>query len=63
MKRLSLISQYSQSKPNPFKKIEQTLKAGKNLTYYNLPALKDPKFDGLPYSIRILLESAIRNCD
>ncbi|KAL5998602.1 hypothetical protein ACLOJK_009545 [Asimina triloba] len=31
--------------------------------YYSLPALKDPRIDKLPYSVRILLESAIRNCD
>ncbi|KAK8917040.1 hypothetical protein KSP39_PZI022876 [Platanthera zijinensis] len=31
--------------------------------YYSLPALGDPRVDRLPYSIRILLESAIRNCD
>ncbi|URE31448.1 Aconitate hydratase [Musa troglodytarum] len=31
--------------------------------YYCLPALTDPRIDRLPYSIRILLESAIRNCD
>ncbi|RVX08432.1 Aconitate hydratase 3, mitochondrial [Vitis vinifera] len=29
--------------------------------YYSLPALNDPRI--VPYSIRILLESAIRNCD
>ncbi|ESQ54574.1 hypothetical protein EUTSA_v10024309mg [Eutrema salsugineum] len=31
--------------------------------YYSLPALNDPRIDRLPYSVRILLESAIRNCD
>ncbi|PAN51695.1 hypothetical protein PAHAL_9G613200 [Panicum hallii] len=31
--------------------------------FYSLPALSDPRIDRLPYSIRILLESAIRNCD
>ncbi|KAF9621726.1 hypothetical protein IFM89_027580 [Coptis chinensis] len=31
--------------------------------YYSLPALDDPRVDKLPYSIKILLESAIRNCD
>lgn len=31
--------------------------------YYSLPSLNDPRIDSLPYSIRILLESAIRNCD
>ncbi|KAI9115728.1 hypothetical protein K1719_013397 [Acacia pycnantha] len=31
--------------------------------FYSLPALNDPRIDKLPYSIKILLESAIRNCD
>ncbi|CAL5391210.1 unnamed protein product [Camellia sinensis] len=31
--------------------------------FYSLPALNDPRIDMLPYSIRILLESTIRNCD
>ncbi|KAL8462530.1 hypothetical protein ACS0TY_033532 [Phlomoides rotata] len=31
--------------------------------FYSLPALNDPRVDKLPYSIKILLESAIRNCD
>ncbi|MED6196579.1 Acyl CoA oxidase [Stylosanthes scabra] len=31
--------------------------------YYSLPSLNDPRIDRLPFSIRILLESALRNCD
>lgn len=31
--------------------------------FYSLPAMNDPRIEKLPYSIRILLESAIRNCD
>lgn len=31
--------------------------------YYSLIALNDPRIDVLPYSIKILLESAVRNCD
>ncbi|ONM23998.1 aconitase5 [Zea mays] len=31
--------------------------------YYSLPALNDRRIERLPYSIRYLLESAIRNCD
>ncbi|KAK7263524.1 hypothetical protein RJT34_31115 [Clitoria ternatea] len=31
--------------------------------FYSLPSLNDPRIDRLPYSIRILLESALRNCD
>ena len=35
----------------------------KTYKYYNIQALNDPRLSKLPYSIRILLESAIRNCD
>lgn len=31
--------------------------------YYSLPALNDERYARLPYSIRVLLESAVRNCD
>ncbi|KAL3851208.1 hypothetical protein ACJIZ3_013090 [Penstemon smallii] len=31
--------------------------------FYSLTALNDPRIEKLPYSIKILLESAIRNCD
>ncbi|CAN6275001.1 unnamed protein product [Urochloa humidicola] len=31
--------------------------------FFSLPALNDPRIDRLPYSIRILLEAAIRHCD
>ncbi|AQK42432.1 aconitase2 [Zea mays] len=31
--------------------------------FFSLPALNDPRIDKLPYSIRVLLESAIRHCD
>ncbi|XP_077598295.1 cytoplasmic aconitate hydratase [Stigmatopora nigra] len=34
-----------------------------NQLFYNLSNLKDPRYDRLPFSIRVLLESAIRNCD
>ena len=55
---------FSQSKPNPFLKIAKQLNAGgKTLTYFDLPALNDPRLEYLPYSIRVLLESAVRNCD
>ncbi|CAL5188196.1 unnamed protein product [Lathyrus oleraceus] len=52
---------------NPFNKILKTLQkpgdGGEFGKYYSLPALNDSRIDALPYSIRILLESAIRNCD
>ena len=33
------------------------------MRYYSLPALGDERYAKLPYSIRVLLESAVRNCD
>ena len=64
MYRLSNKFLFSGSQPNPFKKLAENLSAGgKSVTFYNLPALQDPRFEKLPYSIRVLLESAIRNCD
>ena len=30
---------------------------------YKLQALKDKRYQKLPFSIRVLLESAVRNCD
>ncbi|RAL41828.1 hypothetical protein DM860_009010 [Cuscuta australis] len=51
---------------NPFKGILTSLPkpgGGEFGKFYSLPALNDSRIDKLPYSIRILLESAIRNCD
>lgn len=51
---------------NPFKCTLTDLKkpeGGSFGKYYSLPALKDPRTDALPFSIKILLESAVRNCD
>ena len=31
--------------------------------YFSLPALGDERYAKLPFSIRVLLESAVRNCD
>ena len=55
---------FAQAKPNPFQKVASQIQAaGKSLTYYNIQALNDPRLDKLPFSIRVLLESAVRNCD
>ena len=35
----------------------------KTYKYYSLPALNDARYNKLPFSIRVLLESAVRNCD
>jgi aconitate hydratase len=49
---------------NPFNHLKQEFTSGENkYTYYNLQDLKDERLAKLPYSIRVLLESAIRNCD
>ncbi|RZF35244.1 hypothetical protein LSTR_LSTR016816 [Laodelphax striatellus] len=48
---------------NPFQKYLKTLTVGsKEFKYFDLPALGS-QYDKLPYSIRVLLESAVRNCD
>jgi len=48
---------------NPYSNLKASLDIdGTNYTFYNLPALGD-KYQELPYSIRVLLESAVRNCD
>ncbi|VDI69349.1 aconitate hydratase, partial [Mytilus galloprovincialis] len=49
---------------NPFQRLVQTANiGGKDYKFFNLSALNDPRYQKLPYSIRVLLESAIRNCD
>lgn len=49
---------------NPFEKVASTLEVnGRELKYYSLPELKDDRIASLPFSIRVLLESAVRNCD
>jgi len=50
------------SAPNPF----HTLKKLREFSYYSLPALEEQKIvkvSRLPVSIRIMLESLLRNCD
>ncbi|KAL9236301.1 hypothetical protein vseg_010988 [Gypsophila vaccaria] len=56
----------SMAAEHPFKGIFTSLPkpgGGEFGKFYSLPALNDPRIEKLPYSIRILLESAIRNCD
>jgi aconitate hydratase len=51
-------------KPNPYQSLYKELKVDdKSYHYYDLLDLLDPRLEKLPYSIRVLLESAIRNCD
>lgn len=63
---ISFVGKYSfaHAKANPFQRVAAQLKvANKDLTYYNIQSLNDPRLEKLPFSIRILLESAVRNCD
>jgi len=49
---------------NPFEKVAKELTVGGSTNkYFSLPALEDKRVEKLPYSIRVLLEAAIRNCD
>lgn len=49
---------------NPFDNFKRNIDVGgKTYSYYSMPAFKHPTYEKLPYCIRILLESAIRNCD
>lgn len=50
------------SQPNPFKKVFKNL-PGTDASFYDIQALNDPRLQTLPFSIRVLLESAVRNCD
>lgn len=62
--QLSLIKQArafsAGPKANPFDKVKTSLGGS---AFYKLPALGDNRLETLPYSIRVLLESAVRNCD
>jgi aconitate hydratase len=49
---------------HPFEKVVKELTvSGATHRYFSLPALSDPRVARLPHSIRVLLESAVRNCD
>ncbi|WP_043584146.1 aconitate hydratase AcnA [Geminisphaera colitermitum] len=56
----------SQPLPNPFNTLSSFSVNGVSHPYYSLPALKKSGFDNinrLPVSIRLVLESLLRNCD
>lgn len=51
-------------KANPFEHVKQEIDVdGQKYHFYSLLGLKDERVNKLPYSIRVLLESAVRNCD
>ncbi|XP_047365951.1 cytoplasmic aconitate hydratase-like isoform X1 [Vespa velutina] len=47
---------------NPYKQLLKTLEDNPTLRYYDVTQLGE-KYDRLPFSIRVLLESCVRNCD
>lgn len=50
-------------KANPFDRcLKKLAVAGKEVKYYGVNSI-DPRYNALPFSIRVLLESAVRNCD
>uniref|UniRef100_A0A1A8LB67 Cytoplasmic aconitate hydratase n=2 Tax=Nothobranchius pienaari TaxID=704102 RepID=A0A1A8LB67_9TELE len=49
---------------NPFQHIVEPLDPkNSDQLFFNLLNLGDPRYERLPFSIRVLLESAVRNCD
>lgn len=49
---------------NPFEYCKKELKVGDNVfSYYSIRSLNDARVAKLPYSIRVLLECAVRNAD
>lgn len=49
---------------NPFSHVKKEIEVqGQKYHYYSLPDLADERIQTLPFSIRVLLESAVRNCD
>nr|CAB93519.1 iron regulatory protein 1A [Drosophila melanogaster] len=53
----------SGSGANPFAQFQESFTQDGNVyKYFDLPSI-DSKYESLPFSIRVLLESAVRNCD
>lgn len=49
---------------NPFQHLVEALDPNdQTRRFFNLSKIGDPRYDRLPFSIRVLLESAVRNCD
>jgi len=46
-----------------FEYLIETLNDSSHKKFFNVPRLGGTKYDVLPYSIRVLLEAAVRNCD
>ncbi|KAK3598618.1 hypothetical protein CHS0354_019877 [Potamilus streckersoni] len=55
---------FEQKGHGPYESLLKTLTVGgEEFKYFSLSDLKDPRYEKLPFSVRVLLESAIRNCD
>lgn len=51
------------SGPNPYSRLEKTISVdGQTYKYFDISQL-GAEYDELPFSVRVLLESAVRNCD
>ncbi|KAK3096001.1 hypothetical protein FSP39_021854 [Pinctada imbricata] len=49
---------------NPYSSLKRELQVnGKESAYFSISELDSARYSKLPYSVRILLESAVRNCD
>ncbi|XP_061488023.1 cytoplasmic aconitate hydratase isoform X1 [Rhineura floridana] len=49
---------------NPFAHLEESLDPSQGTKkFFNLNHLGDPRYGRLPFSVRVLLEAAVRNCD
>ena len=49
---------------NPFDRLLTEVEvAGKACKFYDLSKLNDPRVEKLPYTVRVVLETCIRNCD
>ena len=61
---MRLIGLYRGFAGNPFSHTLRSISVGgQSYQLHSLPALSDARLAQLPYSIRVLLESAVRNCD
>ncbi|KAL6056402.1 Aconitate hydratase [Balamuthia mandrillaris] len=48
---------------NPYQHLQRELNVGEQTyRYFSLPELNDSRLEKLPFSVRVLLESAVRNC-
>ena len=61
---INVLKQAYMESANPFASLKKQIEVnGQIYSYFSLPDLGDERIKTLPYSIRVLLESAVRNCD